>query len=159
MTDNLKRPDISIREVLSPERILFLENADKREALTSLIRCIASSGGVSDPEELSRGIFHRESLMSTGIGLGIGVPHVRIGAVKKPVMAVGVCKTPITDYESIDDKPVELVFMIVAGENQHKEHLTLLSYISNRCKEEEFRKALLAAQSPEEAFELLAADA
>ena len=88
--------------------------------------------------------------MSTGIGLGVGVPHIRLPGVERLAMVVGVCKTPLEDYDSIDGEPVWLLFMIVAGLEQQADHLRLLARLSGLIKDDELRGALQRADSPEE---------
>ena len=98
--------------VLDPTRVLILETSKKADALKTLVDCLAEVTEVKDRQELYKGIFHREELMSTGIGLGIGVPHVRLSSIENPVMCVGLCRNPITDYKSLDGQPVRLIFML-----------------------------------------------
>jgi PTS system nitrogen regulatory IIA component len=120
----------------------MLSKATKIKALKALIECLVQTSQVQDPAALEQGIFHREELMSTGIGMGIGVPHVRLPSIKGPVMAAALCKEPIEDYDSLDGKPVQLIFMIAAGKDQHAEHIRLLSCISSRLKDDRLREAL-----------------
>jgi len=149
-------PDL--RRVLSPERVLVLECSTKQEALDALIDCLAGCAEVRDREALARGIWHRESLMSTGIGMGIAVPHVRLDCVDRPVMAVGICRQPITDYASLDDEPVRLIFMIAAGKDQHAEYLRLLARVSGKVKEPAIRQGLIEAGDAEAAYRMLVAN-
>lgn len=143
-------------DILEERNILFLSSCEgKREALEQMIALLAHHPAVEDAEALQKGIFYRESLMSTGIGLGIGVPHVRLPSIRRLLMAVGICQPPLKDYASIDNVPVSLIFMIVAGEKQHGEYLTLLASICTRCKEERFRQALSQASTPAEVHRLL----
>ncbi len=151
-----KELGLDLMNALAPDRIIFIDRADKREALEKLCECLARTDEVGDHDELAQGIFHREDLMSTGIGLGIGVPHVRLASVSNPVLAVGVCREPIADYASMDNEPVSLIFMIAAGEGQHTEHLRLLSAVSSRCKDENLRVSLRRATSAQEVMRLLA---
>jgi len=144
-----------LSSALSTERILLLECSTKKEALEELIRCLAQAPEVRDPDELRRGIFHREELMSTGIGMGIAVPHVRLASVDKPVMCVGICRNPVTDYESLDDQPVRIILMIAAGKDQHAQYLRLLSSVSARLKDEHLRNALVDAPDAETVYRLL----
>jgi len=146
---------LDLQNVLLPQRIIFIDQADKREALERLGKCLSAADEIEDKGELMKGIFHREDLMSTGVGLGIGVPHVRLASVSNPVMAVGICRELIVDYESMDNQPVSLIFMIAAGEGQHAEHLRLLSAVSSRCADASLRNALKQAQSAEEVMKLL----
>ena len=131
--------------VLDPSRVLILESSKKVDVLKALIDCLVETSEVKDRQELYEGIFHREELMSTGIGLGIGVPHVRLSSIENPVMCVGLCRYPIADYESLDGQPVRLIFMIAAGKNQHTEHIRLLAKISAKLKDDKLRSALINA--------------
>jgi len=131
--------------VLVPERILILQSRTKKEALQSLTESLGTAPEIQDRDALIQGIFRREELMSTGIGMGIAVPHVRLASVTGPVMSAGICRYPIVDYQSLDGVPVHLIFMIAAGQNQHKEHLRLLSSLSLKLKCEKLRNALITA--------------
>lgn len=132
-----------LSKVLAPERVCILPKMTKVEVLKALIESLAQTPQVKDAKALEQGIFHREQLMSTGIGLGIGVPHVRLPSVMNPVMAAALCHEPVEDYDSLDGQPVRLVFMIAAGQNQHSEHVRLLSFISSRLKNDRLREKLL----------------
>lgn len=131
--------------VLAPERILILQSRTKKEALQALADCLSTAPEIQDSNALIEGIFRREELMSTGIGMGIAVPHVRLTSVTGPVMSAGICRYPIVDYQSLDGVPVHLIFMIAAGQNQHTEHLRLLSSLSLKLKCEKLRNALITA--------------
>ena len=131
--------------VLIPERVGIIDSNDKESTLRQVIQLLATAPEVKDADELARGIFHREQLMSTGIGMGIAVPHVRLASVEKPTMAVGISAKGIRDYESLDDSPVHLIFMIAAGKDQHKQYLHLLSAVSRRLKDSHIRGQLINA--------------
>lgn len=142
---------------LAPDRILiFEEEISKEEALNKLVDTFVMTSQVSKMVDMRNGIFAREELMSTGIGVGIAVPHVRLDSVRDIVMALGICRVPINDYESIDNVPVRLIFMIAAATNQHAKHLRLLSQISTRLKDEMLREQLAAASEPTDICALLA---
>ena len=100
-------------------------------------------------------ILKREELMSTAIGRGIAIPHVRLSSVTDLVMAVGVCRSPIADFQTIDDVPVTLLFMIAAAYNQHSYYLKTLSFFSAKLKKKELRDSLMSAKSTEEIYNLL----
>ncbi len=141
--DMLNGEFTDIESVLIPGRICILDCNDKENALRQLIELLATAPEVKNPDELARGIFYREQLMSTGIGMGIAVPHVRLKSVEKPTMAVGISKSGIMDYESLDNAPVHLIFMIAAGQDQHKQYLRLLSALSSRLKDDGIRSLLM----------------
>lgn len=137
--------ELKLTHVLAPERVLILESATKKDALQALADSLGTAPQIQDRDALIQGIMYREELMSTGIGMGIAVPHVRLASVTGPVMAAGICRKPIVDYESLDGIPVRLIFMIAAGQYQHAEYLRLLSSLSLRFKSEKLRDALIAA--------------
>ena len=93
--------------------------------------------------------------MSTAIGRGIAIPHVRLSSVTDLVMSVGICKNDIIDFQAIDDTPVRILVLIAASYNQHAYYLQTLSFISSKLKDKELREGLLNAQTPMEAYNLL----
>ena len=149
-------PPVSLDNVLSPERVCFLEKASKNQVLDKLISLLAASPEVADEEELRKGIYHREELMSTGIGMGVAIPHVRLKSVRNIIMAVAVCHEGVQGYDSMDETPVRLVFMIAGGEKQHSEHLKLLSFITTRLKKHGLADDLLMERDPDSFSDLLA---
>jgi len=151
---NCDLPD-SGNTVLESSRVLLLDSTSKNDALLSLIKCMEGCSVIEDIKELEDGIFHREELMSTGIGYGIAVPHVRLKSVESPVMSVGICKNPLNDYESLDDKPVNLIFMIAAGIDQHSAYLELLSSISTMVKDSSVRESILQAEDSDEVCKII----
>ncbi len=144
-------------EVLSKESILFFEGElDKETVLRRLCEALArATDGELDADTLFEEVMKRERLLSTGIGLGAAVPHVRLQSVSSPKMAIGTCRTPLDDYESLDGRPVSLIFLIVAGAEQHAEYLKLLAKISRLVKEDYFRMRLMQATDADEVLELV----
>ncbi len=148
-------PSVSLSRVLDRRRCIILKSTTKTDVLNELVDVLATAPQISNKEELAEAIFNREELMSTGIGLGIGLPHVRLASVSDIVMAFGVSKKPIADYESLDGKPVHITAMIAAGQNQHAEHIRLLAHISNRLKDPETRQALIDEPDTNEIYRIL----
>jgi len=146
---------ISLRDILTREHVVRFDTSSKREALQCLVDAVSASPFVCNKAEVEQGIFHREELMSTGIGLGIGIPHVRLKSIKKPIMAVGISDSDITDYDAIDSKPVRILFMILAGSNDHAVHVKVLARITSLIKDSDFRNDLLSAMDAESTFDLL----
>ena len=149
--------ETTLHGVLNINNILLLEPGDKTTALNRLIDVLCLNPEITSPAELRKGIFRREELMSTGIGMGIGVPHIRLESIRNIILAVGISKTPISDYGSLDNIPVSLIFMIAAAKNQHAEHIRLLSSISYLCKNRDFRSKLLNAADCRDVFSILTA--
>ncbi|MCR5699687.1 MAG: PTS sugar transporter subunit IIA [Treponemataceae bacterium] len=146
---------IQIKNILSPDRIVFLTHSTKHDALVELSNNLATAPQIKNHEELSSEILKREELMSTAIGRGIAIPHVRLSSVTDLVMSVGICKSDIIDFATLDDTPVKLLFMIAASYNQHAYYLQTLSFISTKLKDKELREALLNAQTPLDAYNIL----
>lgn len=140
---------------LSHDRVAFLSARSKDEALKALVSRLAGAVSPFDPDDLLERLHEREGLMSTGIGLGIGVPHLRYKGVKEPCIVIGLQPQGIEDYESMDGEPVKILVLILVGEGQHREYLRILSGVVKALKREEVRKALLSARSPEEVVDIL----
>lgn len=146
---------VQVENLVSPDRIIFLNYAKKRDALVALADNLAGAPQVKSRQELSAEILRREELMSTAIGRGIAIPHVRLSSITDLVVSVGISHCDIIDFQSLDDVPVRLLFMIAAAYNQHAYYLQTLSFFSARIKSGELRSALLATTTPQAAYELL----
>ena len=144
--------EVKVKNILSPDRVVFINQSTKHDALVQLSNVLANAPQVKNAAELTEGILKREELMSTGIGRGIAIPHVRLASVTDLVMAVGGCKKPITDFQAIDDQPVNIMFMIAAAYNQHSYYLRTISHFSARLKNDDLRNALFNSNSEEEIY-------
>jgi PTS system nitrogen regulatory IIA component len=143
-----------LEKILSTDRVLFLEKTDKKGALKTLCAALATAPQIHNEKELEEAIFRREELMSTGIGFGVGVPHVRLASVDDLVLALGIARQPIADYASLDTVPVQILCMVAAGSAQHPQYIRALSAISTRLKDEAIREALIAAPHAAAAYQL-----
>lgn len=146
---------VRMRNVLSPERVVFLDFPKKRDTLIALAECLALAPQIKNKQELVAEILRREELMSTAIGRNIAIPHVRLSSVTDLVVAVGISKCDIQDFNAFDDAPVRILFMIAASYNQHAYYLQTLSYFSAKLKSNELREGILSAADPAAAYELL----
>ena len=146
---------VQVRNILSPDRIVFLNHSTKQDALVALANTLGTAPQIKNSQELTTEILKREELMSTAIGRGIAIPHVRLASVTDLVMAVGISRTDIIDFQAIDDTPVRLLFMIAAAYNQHSYYLQTLSFFSSRLKSQELRDKLLVAETSLDAYNLL----
>jgi PTS system nitrogen regulatory IIA component len=144
-----------LNRIISPERVVFFDTTEKVAALKTLCAVLGTSPLVHNEAELEQAIFRREELMSTGIGFGVGVPHVRLASVDDLVMALGIARKPLTDYSSLDEIPVQIVCMVAAGGTQHPQYIRALSAISSRLKDDAVRKALILSTNAGSAFKIL----
>ncbi len=141
-------------EMITKDRIIDLKGKNKQDALQELVDVIATSPEVVDKNDFYISIMKREKIMSTGIGIGLAVPHVKIDSVKDFVMAIGRKKDGI-DFDSLDGKPVHLVIMIGANTEQRDDYLKVLAKISILLKNADFREKMINAKSAEDIIELL----
>jgi PTS system nitrogen regulatory IIA component len=147
--------EVQMKNILSPDRVVFINQSSKRDALVELSNVLATAPQVKNGSELLSEILKREELMSTGIGRGIAIPHVRLSSVTDLVVAVGVCKSNIEDFQTIDDVPVNILIMIAAAYNQHSYYLKTLSHFSSKLKNTELRDAITNASTPREVYDLI----
>ncbi len=147
--------EVQIKNFLSPDRIVFINNSSKRDAVIELADVLSTAPQVKNKEELVSEILKREDLMSTAVGRGIAIPHVRLSSVTDLVMAVGVCKKDLADYQAVDNEPVNLLIMIAAAYNQHAYYLQTIAYLTSKLKSIELRQAIKNAETPEEVYSIL----
>lgn len=143
-----------LSEMITKDRIVDLKSKTKQDVLQELVDVIANAPEVTDKNDFYISIMKREKIMSTGIGIGLAVPHVKIDSVKDFVMAVGRKKEGI-DFDSLDGKPVYLVIMIGANTEQRDDYLKVLAKISLLLKNPEFREKMINTVNPDEIIELL----
>jgi PTS system nitrogen regulatory IIA component len=165
VNDRLRNPHLSppastvpLAHILSPERIVFLNFSSKRDVLTTLCENLAVAPQIKNREELLTEIMKRDELMSTAIGRGIAIPHVRLSSVTDLVASVGVSGTDIVDFQTLDDEPVRLVIMIAAAYSQHAYYLQTLSFFSSRLKNPRLRHAIVNTREAAEVYRLLSGE-
>ena len=152
---NFQGEIIQLNTIFSIDRIIFLNHSSKRDALFAMIENISVAPQIKNRQELAHEILKREDLMSTAIGRGIAIPHIRLSSITDMVVSVGLSKVDINDFQTLDDEPVRILLMIAAAYNQHSKYLQTLSYFAARLKNPELRSALLASKTPREAYEIL----
>jgi excisionase family DNA binding protein len=126
----------------------------KRDILTQLIRPLVSQEIIEDPDDFLRKLLAREKMVTTGIGRGVAIPHLRHPRENPgggPRMVVGICR-PGTDYESIDGKLTHLFFLLVS--DSEVVHLRVLAKLNQILREGNFVSRLIAA-SKEEVLDIL----
>ena len=133
---------VKIMDFLNPKAIsVDLKSRDKQSAIKELADLLSTAGEVKNKEELIRILMDRETLGSTGIGQGVGIPHGKSPRVKKLVAALGISKQGV-DFESLDGEPVYIFFLLVAPSVSAGPHLKALARISRLLKDKYVRDAL-----------------
>lgn len=146
---------LKFETLITADRIIITDKISKKELFDKMINILSETPFVKKASDLYTAIYEREDLMSTGIGLNLGIPHVRLKSIKDMAVAIALVKDGIDDYESLDSEPVKLVFMIIARDDQHAQHLKFLSQLSTVLKDDDFRLALLNCSSAEDILKLL----
>lgn len=100
-------------------------------------------------EEVREAVLEREEIMSTGVGKALAIPHAKTKAVDKNLAAFALLKEPL-DFDSIDNQPVRLVFLLVGPESNNSQHIKLLSRISRLMNSSSFREKILDCTTSEE---------
>jgi len=150
----LKHPLMKLSNLITPDRIIDLKAGTKNDALKELFRIIEQAPEITDRKKFETSIIERESILTTGIGFEFAVPHVKIPSVSNFVMALGRNPAGI-DFDSLDGRPVKIVVMIGSSDRQRDEFLKVLAAVVLRFKEEDFRKKILKAKTPDEIIALL----
>ncbi len=147
-----------ISDYLTRDRIaLDLDARPKTAVLGGLVSMLAASLGLPDREPLLAEVLRRESIMSTGIGDGIAIPHAAVDGIVGPAIAIGIAPGGI-DFESVDAKPVHVIFLLVGNRDAPGLQLKALARIARLTREPGFIASLTAAGTPEAALALIAAE-
>ena len=145
---------MKISDILTDDLVMTgLQGKTKDDVIDAMIDLVAASPKVLDKEKVRKAIFERERIMSTGVGNGFAIPHGKTDAVTDIVAAFAVTAEPI-DYQSLDEKPVRLVFLLVGKDNLVGPHIKLLSRISRLMNKEDFRKRLLEQKTSREIIDM-----
>lgn len=132
-------------DMVNAERIVWLDTQDREQFLRELARILATAPEITNSAEFEEAIIEREGIMSTGIGLGLAIPHAKILSVKDFVIAVGISRLGL-DFAAIDDLPVHIVVMIATPEREKDNYVRVLAKVVRILKSEEVRKGLIEAR-------------
>ncbi|UCG43556.1 MAG: PTS sugar transporter subunit IIA [candidate division WOR-3 bacterium] len=143
-----------IHELLPAEAVVLqLESTEKVAVIRELTRLLGTDV-VADEKALLEAILRRENLESTGIGMGVALPHARTLAVRRTALAFGRSDKGV-DFNSLDSKPCHLVFLIVAPEDRKTEYIMTLARVSKLLRRQDVRSELGRADTPEALLEVL----
>ena len=145
---------MTIYQLLSPKNILLeLEVEYKFDAINALVDTFVDVIENELLEEIREAIISREKIMSTGIGQGLAIPHGKTNAITQNYAAFARLKKPI-EFNSIDSKPVQLIFLMVSPYSDQRSHIRLLSRVSTLMNYDDFRSNLLIVPNQEDLIEL-----
>ncbi len=138
---------------MDPKLVVVLNTHTRDETLHHLVHQIYEAGKIEDEEAFYQAIIEREKIVSTGIGMGVAIPHAKLPAYDQFFIALGILQRPV-DWHALDGAPVRLVFMIGGPDDKQTEYLQILSSLTQAIKDEERRKKLLTLQQPSAMIEL-----
>jgi len=146
----------SISALLLPEHIaLDVKAKKKKAAITALVSLLHETGVVEDSSAAVREVMERERLTSTGVGEGVAIPHRLASWIEKTSIAF--CRfSPPVQFDAIDNKPADLVFLLLGPAGHEGEHLRLLTRLARLLRQEDVRKQLRAATDAPEIVQILA---
>ena len=151
----IKEEGVGMFNNLKKEAIIITnERMDKEEVLNRIIITACKAFSINECDSILSAIIDRESKLSTGIGLGIAVPHCRSDKVQHIAIAVMLLKEGI-EYNSVDGQPVRLIFLIISPLHDVQGHIAALSTISHAVSDEEARLRLLNSKNDEELYKNL----
>lgn len=149
-----KKEHAKISHSLDSRLICFLDAATRDEAIDALINLLDRSGKLPDRAVFRNAIFHREKIASTGIGVGVAVPHAKCKDFPSFFIAIGIQRKQGVDWNALDTAPVRIIFMIGGPEDKQSEYLQILSQLTSAIKSVDLRKSLLKAQTAEQVLRL-----
>ena len=131
-------------QYLQADSILLLDGSTKKAALEEIIN-YATTRCTLDDTQLREAIWKREKMMTTGIGNGLALPHIRVAGFPSPLIIVGLCQNPIEDYRTLDNEPVRLIVFLAADEKDQEAYLKILGSISVKLKDKDVMAEILSA--------------
>lgn len=130
--------------------------SSRKQALQAMSELAAGLTGQA-ARTIFDAVLQRERLGSTGVGQGVAIPHARLSGMNEVVGVFARLRTPV-DFESIDGRPADLIFMLLAPENAGAEHLKALARVSRLLRREDVRQRLRAAPNSDAAYAVLAGE-
>ena len=146
-----------LTDILKPENIKVpLAATTKNDAIAELVNLLATNGQVTDPKKVLESVLERETTRTTGIGNGLAIPHGKCAGTTDLVMAIGKPAQPI-DFQSIDGRPVSVIWMLTSPPDKTGPHIHALARISRLMTIDKFQQALRAAKTSQEVYDAIVA--
>lgn len=144
---------IKISKYLDPQLVVFLDVKDRDEALHAMIERLHNTKKLNNDHVFYNAIMEREKIVSTGIGMGVAIPHAKLSEFDDFFICVGVLQKGV-EWHALDGTPVRIIFMIGGPDDKQTEYLQILSGLTSALKDEERRKKMLTLNSPLAIIEL-----
>jgi len=146
---------MKISEILTKENIIKdLKSFDKESVLEELSNFLKDRGEIPNKKNLLLSLIEREKLGSTGIGENVAIPHAKIRDIDKIITVFARSQIGV-EFESLDQKPVNFIYLILAPENSTGQHLKALARISRLFKNPSLRESVLRANETDQIYSIL----
>src|SRR3954471_16313168 len=144
-----------LTDILKPQNIKIpLASARKTDNIGELVQIKTETGEATDTKKVLEAVLDRESTRTTGIGNGLAIPHGKTNGVKDLVMSIGKPAEPI-DFQSIDGRPVTIIWLLSSPPDKTGAHIHALARISRLMTIDKFRQSLNAATTAQEMYEII----
>ncbi|MBS0627575.1 MAG: PTS sugar transporter subunit IIA [Verrucomicrobia bacterium] len=143
-----------ISKYLDERLVVFLDEGSREDVILRLVDLLHKEGKLQNKEKFLSAILEREKIVSTGIGIGVAIPHAKMSENADFFIAIGIQKKRGIDWKSLDGSLVHLIFMIGGPDNKQTEYLKILSNLTQSIKDEQRRKRLLKCNIAKEVIEL-----
>jgi diadenylate cyclase len=147
---------MKLDKIIARSRIIDLRSTDMKGALTELLAVSASKFSDLKPDALLRGLLQRESTMTTYLGSGVALPHVRVKMGRRYVLAIGRSREGIHNENTVGEEKIHLIFMLLA-DDKARDYLQLLASIARLLKDDELVRAVMQEATTSDVFDRLAA--
>ena len=145
---------IRLLNYIDERLILFLDCATKEDVLKRLVDVAVEVKELPAKDRFYQAVVDRENLVSTAIGMGVAIPHAKLPVYSDFFVAVGILSKGV-DWNAIDDSLVRLVFLIGGPDDRQTDYLKLLSSLTVAMRDEQLRRRLLTAPSPQAVVAIL----
>lgn len=148
-----RQETFNLEEYLLADLVIFLDGSERDAIIDQMISHADACGVLADKVAFRKAIFEREKIISTGIGVGVAIPHAKLTGQDRFFVSIGILSAAV-DWDSIDKAPVRLVCLIGGPDDAQTHYLQILSKITEAIKDEPRRRQILFADRPSEVVEL-----
>ncbi len=145
---------VAISEYLDESLVAFLDVEDRNQAIQAMIDMLDKAGKLQNPLAFHRAILEREKIVTTGIGMGVAVPHAKLEGYQDFFIAIGIQAKPGIEWKALDGAPVHFIFMIGGPDQKQTQYLRILSSLTSAIKDPERRRKLFKAITPQQVVAL-----
>lgn len=140
-----------LKELIKENTVVFLETTEMQDTIIKMVEIAKQENFIKDKEKFREAILDRESLVSTGIGLGVAIPHAKLEGVDDFFIIVGINKKGL-DWDAIDRNPVGIVFLIGGPDKEgaQREYLKIIAKLMLLIKNDVRRNYLINAKEKEQ---------